>query len=332
MIEKVKILYRAFLPMILDDAIDTFLSSIIGIRSPNTVTWYANVLNYLHEYFDGDTNIKSIRLTDLEKWRASLYNRKVKYIGRTTHPEIEEHLSPFTIYGVIKSSKTFFKWLHVRQYILDNPALNLEVPKKPGHTRFGIHQSDMEAMIKVAKPNIRNLALILFVKDTGCRRQGVASLKLFELQLNHINSKMRYRVPVHEKGDRTRIVFMRKRSLHALQMWLEIRPQFADPKEDAVFVSVGGHTPGHKLTPIGVTEIFREIARKAGVDKAFSPHEWRHSFSRRLIAAGANLGQVSQLLGHSDIRTTMDFYGSLTVDQLQQAIDMQPEETIDFDY
>jgi site-specific recombinase XerD len=332
MIEKVKILVRAFLPMTLDDAIDTFLSSIIGIRSPNTVSWYANVLNYLHEYFDGNTNIKSIRLTDLEKWRASLYNRKVKYIGRTTHPEVEEHLSPFTIYGVVKSAKTFFKWLQVRQYILESPAANLEIPKKPGHTRFGINPDDMEKMIDTAKPNIRNLALVLFVKDTGCRRQGVASLKLSELQLNHPNSKLRYRVPVCEKGNKVRIVFMRNRSLHALLMWLEIRPQFAIPGEDAVFVSIGGHTPGRKLTPIGVTEIFREIARKAGVESAFSPHEWRHSFSRRLIAAGANLGQVSQLLGHSDIRTTMDFYGSLTVDQLQQAVDMQPEETIDFDY
>lgn len=328
----IKIIPKVGHKMTLDECIDEFLASIVGIRSENTVSWYANVLNYLHGYFTGTEAIGSIHLSDLEKWRAGLFARRIKYIGRTTHPEIEERLSPFTIYGVVKSVKTLFKWLHDRGYILENPALKLEVPRKPGNTRFGISNDDMDRMIEVAKSSIRNLALVLFVRDTGCRRQGVARLKMSELQIDHPNPKLRCRVPLHEKGDKTRIVFMRDRSLHALRMWLEVRDRFATPGVDTVFVSIGGHTPGHPLTPVGITEIFRVIAKEAGVLHSFSPHQWRHSFSRRLIASGANLGQVQQLLGHASITTTADFYGSLTVDQLQQAIDHLPTEPNDFTY
>ena len=157
-------------PLTLDESVDTFVGSFYGIRSVHTVEWYANMLNSLYEHFDRKQALKDIALPDLRDWRRKLYQRNIKYIGRTSHPTVEGHLSPFTIYSMVKAVKTFFHWLTVEGYLTENPALRLETPPKPDSTRTGIADNDMTKIIPAAKGHLRDLALVLFLRDTGCRR------------------------------------------------------------------------------------------------------------------------------------------------------------------
>jgi site-specific recombinase XerD len=64
-----------------------------------------------------------------------------------------------------------------------------------------------------------------------------------------------------------------------------------------------------------------------------SPIQFRHRYARRLISSGANLKQVIEVMGYSSITITTDFYGSLTVDQIQDAVDKYlPDDEPDCDY
>ena len=297
--------------MKLSEAREAFLSSIVGVRSPNTVSWYSHILNMLYEHFSPDQDISTIRLVDLEQWRTGLFERRVKYIGRTTHPEIKEYLSPITIYGTVKSVRTFFKWLKKRGHITENPALDLQIPKKTMKKHYGVSEATREKMILFAKRSRRNLALLMFVFDTACRRGGVASLKMRDLNLEE------YKADILEKGNETRTVYFGAETVKALRCWLEIRHLYAAPGVDNVFVSTGGHTPGKAITPIGITEIFRVIAKDAGIEEQASPHQWRHASSRAMIRQGMPISVLSQILGHKDSRVTLDYYSELDQSEIQ---------------
>ncbi len=156
--------------MKLSEAITSYTDSIVGVRSPDTVHWYGHILSMLYEHFSGDEDIVTIRLIDLEKWRTGLFERNQLYVGRTTHPEVKKRLSGFTIYGAVKSVRTFFKWLKKRGYLSENPALDLQIPKKPVKKHYGVSEATREKMLAVAKKSHRNLALIMFIFDTACRR------------------------------------------------------------------------------------------------------------------------------------------------------------------
>jgi site-specific recombinase XerD len=266
----------------------------------------------LLEYFEQDQDINTIQLVDLEAWRSKIFERNRTYVGRTTHPEIEKRLSGFTVYGAVKSVRTFFKWLKKRGYLPNNPALELQIPRKPIKKHYGVSEVTREKMLSVSKKSRRNYALIMFIFDTACRRGGAAHLKLSDLDVDNLHAD------VFEKGSETRTVYFGEETREALKFWLEIRGLYAAPGEQSVFVSTGGHTPGKAITPIGITEIFRVIAKDAGIEEQASPHQWRHASSRSMIRNGMPISVLSQILGHKDSRVTLDYYSALDPSELPE--------------
>ena len=76
---------------------------------------------------------------------------------------------------------------------------------------------------------------------------------------------------------------------------------------------------GKKLTSAGIYQIFKRAARDAGVEKSWSPHQWRHAFARNFLRNGGDIGILSQILGHASIHVTLLHYGSLENSDLQKA-------------
>ena len=77
---------------------------------------------------------------------------------------------------------------------------------------------------------------------------------------------------------------------------------------------------GGALTRVMVFTVIRNAVRRAGIDKTVSPHTFRHSFATHLLAGGANIRQVQEMLGHESIVTT-EIYTHLDSERLRETVE-----------
>jgi len=301
--------------MTITQAFERYIASMVGVLSPATVTWYRGRLTPLLEFLGGDRVLDTLTLDELRAWRAALTERKTRWARHPYHVEVPGGLSRYTLQSHVRAARAFFKWCVNEELIAVSPARRLESPKLPDHPRKGIDEGDMLKIIEAAKRDPRDYAIVCFLASTGARVGGVAGLILGDLDL------AAGRATVHEKGrggnGKARSVFMLDWTLQAMRRWLATRPDV--PGCDRVFLShrsIGAPAP---LGTSGIHQAIKRLARSVGVTKQYSPHQWRHAFARHMLASGANLAQVQQLMGHSDPSVTANFYGTFAVEELQQA-------------
>lgn len=276
--------------MKLSEAIENYLIGLQGIRSKATVAWYGYMLAELKKDM-GDEELKTLGVDRLRRWRARLFER---------------NYSVWTIRDYLRACRTFFKWLVVERKIKVNPAVRLELPKEPQRPRLGITEDDRDKILCVAAESPRDLALVYFIGATMCRAGGAAGLRWCDIDL------VRRRALVHEKGDKSREVYFGTETVASLKAWAEVcGSEWVFPSKKG-----GGH-----LSPNGIYQIFERLAERAGVVGSWSPHKWRHGGARGMLKKGANLAQVSQILGHKDVSITVRFYGVLDGDELQDCAD-----------
>ena len=279
--------------MKLSEAADRFYTSMVGIRSPRTVEWYKGNIGALVKFLN-DPEADQVDLFALEKFRASL-DRPSKSKGGKG-----KKITTYTIHGHVRAQKRFFKWLYHRKLIPSNPTDFLEKPRLPKQQRKGIKVEAAEKMLDMSRDNVRDYAILLFFRDTGCRAGGIYNLLTDNLDILHNCAVVR------EKGDKERTVFFTTETALALAVYNSVRENPFD--EDHFFLSDTSHEP---ITYSGVYQIFKRLAKKANVKTKFSPHQWRHAAARSWIKAGMNLKTVSEILGHGSEKVTGDIYGTL---------------------
>lgn len=106
---------------------------------------------------------------------------------------------------------------------------------------------------------------------------------------------------VCEKGDKTRRVFFTEETAEALNDYLTERTNC-----NSSYVFVGRY--GKPLTESGVYQVFKRLAKRAGIKGRFNPHAWRHAWAGRALRRGARLEHISEALGHSSSVVTKQFY------------------------
>lgn len=301
--------------MRLIDALEDFYLSMEGVKSPKTVIWYRQKLFSLSVAL-GDCELEEVTLRMLRKWRADLASQNQKYAEHPTKPTVNEELSRHTIHGHVRACRRFFHWCEEEGYLEENIAKRLEAPPKPKNAPKGIKENARDLIIEQAKNNPRDYALVLFLADTACRAAGISGLRIDELDINCCVAV------VHEKGKggnkKARLVYFGNKTKRALEDWLKVRPDNGCPY---VFMNtregwLKKHPSG--ITTSGVYQILKRLAKAAGVEKGWNPHNWRHGAARGMLKNGASLIEVSQLLGHSSVSVTGDFYGIVGEDELKE--------------
>jgi integrase len=292
--------------MKLTDAITTFLTSMIGIRSPNTILWYKQRLPDLVSYL-GDKAIKLITIHDLRQWRADLFSRQTRYINHPYHVIKPGGLSVYTIHQYIRSSKRLFKWLHQEGLLDHNPAARLELPKLPKQKPRGIDPDLLKALINAVNNRPRDLAIIYLLADTGCRIGGLCGLRIKHLDLDNCSAV------VTEKGEITRPVFYLECTAELIRSWLAIRPSC-----ETDYLFIGYRKPHNPLMPSGVYDMLKITSYKLGIRSGFNPHNFRHAAIRGWLNSGMPLPDASRLAGHASVAITGDIYGFVSDTQLKQ--------------
>ena len=279
-------------PMKVGEAIDVFLQSIQGEVAPETIRWYKDQLKPLNKCL-GSREITTITIRDLRDCRSSLMARTERWTDHPHRPLASGRLSPHTINGYTRAWRRIFRWLTMEGYIDQNPAQRLKPIRTPDEDPKAASEDDIKRLLQVAKDSSpRDYALVCFLVDTGARARGVATLTLERLDLERRKALVTEK---SQKRERARPVYFTDITAEALQKWLAVRP---DVDHSYVFLGLQKKAP---LSSSGIYQILKRLARKAGITGRFNPHSLRHAFARRLLQQGADLGTVSQLMGHSTV-------------------------------
>lgn len=285
--------------MKLSAAFQLFITDLIAVgRSPFTLAWYRQYIGRMIFYFQ-DCSLDAISVDDLRGFLASLRSAKKKY-------ETEQTLSLATVAGYVRAIKTFYNWLEQNDHVTPNgnTARRLKMPRLPKSEPKAISDDDLQKMILAARNSPRDLAIVYFLAETGCRIGGLYNLRLCNLNLEQGQAV------VTEKGMVTRTVFLLDDALGVLRAWLEVRKS----ETDFVFVA----DDGKRLTRWGFRAIFDRLKLRAKVKGRANPHSFRHRFARMYIKHGGDLGTLSDLMGHSDVLVTKQAYAVFQVQELQR--------------
>ncbi|MCM1321441.1 MAG: tyrosine-type recombinase/integrase [Bacteroides sp.] len=202
-----------------------------------------------------------------------------------------------TIAKDISALRSFGAFLVRRNIWKENIAMLLERPraKRSLPRVLSLEQIDaLLAVIDVSDPlGVRDRALFELIYSCGLRISEAASLLL---QNVHMQEKILW---VQGKGGKERLVPFGGKAAHWLTVWIsDERPKLVRGGVGTVFVNFRGNPLSRK----GIWKRFKEIEALAGIEAKV--HTLRHSFATHLLAGGADLRSVQELLGHSDLSTT----------------------------
>ena len=156
---------------------------------------------------------------------------------------------------------------------------------------------------------VRNLAMLELLYSCGLRLMELANLKLEDVDFR------RRVIRVMGKGNKQRVIPFGSKALDALKQYLGKRELLAhEDSSTKVFLTKSGKAFARRQLHTILSHYMDLIAR----EKGFSPHTIRHSFATHLLARGADLRAIQELLGHSKLSTT-EKYTHLTLEQIKEA-------------
>ena len=206
--------------------------------------------------------------------------------------------APLTLSKDISSLRAFGSYVERMGIWPENLALLIERPKASRSLPRVLSVNQVEKILSAIDSSSlvgkRDSALFELIYSCGLRISEACGLLMENL---HLNEQL---ILVHGKGDKERIVPFGETARRKLEEYLfEARPVLVGSKiVPEVFVNYRGEAISRK----GVWKKFKELNILAGIDAKV--HTLRHSFATHLLAGGADLRSVQELLGHSDLATT----------------------------
>ena len=208
--------------------------------------------------------------------------------------------APATTARRLSTARQFYRFLYAEGWRGDDPTTAIEGPRSPRPLPKVLSETEVECLLAAARqrpgaPGRRLEAAIEILYATGLRISELGALPLAAA----VDSRL---LLVRGKGGRDRQVPLGQAARDAIERYLALRDHFAATTSRWLFPSRGA--AGH-LTSRRLGQLLKELAPAAGIDPArLSPHVLRHAFASHLLAHGADLRAVQQMLGHADISTT----------------------------
>lgn len=139
--------------------------------------------------------------------------------------------------------------------------------------------------------SLRDRGLVLFLFSSGCRRSEVANLKIEDIDLDKRIAK------VIGKGNKIRTVHFSIECAIVLKEYINTRNY---KKSDPLFLNRWGQP----LQQNGIYKVVKRVGELAGLTLTLHPHCCRHTFATNLLARGADIQFIADILGHTNLNTT----------------------------
>ncbi len=214
---------------------------------------------------------------------------------------VQSGLAPSSIGRNLAALSTFYRYLIYDGKLSDNVAKLLIAPAVWDRLPVVLGPSSVDRLM--AAPNLdttvgrRDRAALETLYATGCRASEVVNLSIGDLDL------VRGSARCVGKGDKERLVPLGGKAREAIEAYLKgdrailLAGRVGIPN---VFVTIRSRP----LSRAGLWQIVKTHASAAGLSSEVSPHTLRHSFATHLLAGGADLRVVQEMLGHVSIATT----------------------------
>lgn len=264
-------------------------------------------------------------LTDLLELERYLAQQKIP-LEKATHVALRGFLGTIaetahatTRARKLASMKAFYKFLARRKTIAVSPAGRLKTPKLPSRLPKALPVDEAFALLEAPKPKETPLGLrdraILEVLYGG----GLRVSELCGLDLGDLDREGRV-VRVLGKGSKERLCPLNAKALAAIDAYLGRRAELFGKggKEDPTALFVNHR--GGRLRARSIARHLLAYAQQAGLVRHVSPHALRHSFATHLLAGGADIRSIQELLGHASLSTTQR-YTHVSFEQLQAVYD-----------
>lgn len=258
-------------------------------------------------------NTRQAYRRDLNRFRDWLQNRPLSGLTIQNFSDYvaylaDQRLAPATCARHIVSLRVFFRFLIARGDLHSSVVELLNSPKLWEKIPAVLTPRQVERLLREPKPKtdrfwIRDRAILEMFYATGCRASEIAGLKLTDIHLDEHFCRC------VGKGDKERVVPLNDRAVEAFRRWL------ADERSRRQVIAGQNHTPsdiewaflsrgGVKMRREALWELVKKYVKRIDAALEISPHSLRHSFATHLLAGGADLRLIQEMLGHASISTT----------------------------
>jgi len=241
--------------------------------------------------------------SDLRIFLQYLQNKNIPP-ENLTHEEItnflwylktDKKLKARSIYRMIESVRQYYKFLISEDIIKTDPTVYLTVPKIPVNLPDVLNKQEVDKLLNSVNDSddlsVRNRAMLELLYATGLRVSELINLKFSDI---NINEKF---IRIMGKGKKERLIPFGETAKQYIKRYLKIRK---DKNTETVFLT----RLGKGISRVEFWRQLKNAAIKAGLVQKVKPHTLRHSFATHLLAAGADIRFVQEMLGHSSISTT----------------------------
>lgn len=275
----------------LTNFIDCFIDFLNNEKksSKNTIDAYIRDLGNFKSHIDRSdvSSFEDINVDFLEEYKNSL---------------IKKGLSVSSISRNFSALRSLFQYLIVKNVIFENPAKSIKNEKTSKKDPQILTNKEIELLL--AQPSItdikgiRDKAMLEVLYATGIKVSELTSLNI-----DDINIKMQF--IRCSNGSKERYIPLYPLAVKALNNYLDTSRKLLiiDRDEKALFVNISGE----RITRQGFWKILKGYAESAKISKQITPHTLRHSFAAHLLENGADIHDIQEILGHSDISSTQRY-------------------------
>ena len=258
---------------------------------------------------------------DLVAFREFLAEMGRDEVTGITRDDIYAFLADQQLHGIKEKSlarrlsaiKSFFRFLALDHVIPHDITEVMTTPQVPQHIPEYLTEDEATALVNAYQGDtpreLRNSAVVELLYATGIRVSECCDLRL--ASVNFTEGVMR----VIGKGSKERVVPFGRPAALALEMYLQKGRPELDPLHRQPYVFLGKR--GGRLNRRTAWDIVEQGGVIAGITKKLHPHLLRHSCATHLLAHGADLRVIQELLGHASIDTTQ-LYTHADTSRLQQ--------------
>ena len=205
-----------------------------------------------------------------------------------------------TISRSVASIKAFYKYLVKNKIIEENIAEELVAPKVEKKELTILTPKEVECLLEQPSSSDlkgqRDKAMLEVLYATGIRVTELISIKVSDVNLHSGYIKVK-------KKNKERTIPIGNVALKCLSEYIEnVRPLLIKTEEEeTLFINANGQ----KMTRQGFWKILKQYKEQAKIEKDLTPHTIRHSFAVHLLQNGAEVKMVQEILGHTDVASTL---------------------------